>query len=83
MAFVQPLPHAPQSLTAVSDVSQPLAVDASQLPKPALHEAIAQAPLVQVSEALGNVQATPQAAQLTSVVSAVSQPLFGLPSQVA
>jgi hypothetical protein len=62
--------------------SQPLASLLSQLSKPPLHDAIWQLPVAQVALALARVQGTPQPPQLLFVLSGVSQPLLGLPSQL-
>jgi hypothetical protein len=54
----------------------------SQLPKPALHDAIAHDPDVQVGVAFARVQTVPHARQLVSVVSGDSHPFASLPSQL-
>lgn len=80
--YVQALPHAPQLAVEPSEVSQPLADCASQLPHPPAQGPIAHAPAAQVAPALAKAQRVPQAPQLLgSVVRLVSQPLAALPSQ--
>jgi hypothetical protein len=79
----QALPQAPQWATVARvSVSQPLALIASQSPKPAL-QASSQRPAAHVPEALGlAAQAIPQAPQCAAAVMVlVSQPLAGSPSQ--
>ena len=79
----QRIPQAPQLNTVLSAVSQPVLVRPSQLPKPALHEPMAQAPPVHEGVALAGAQALPQAPQLdTLVLRFTSQPLVGAPSQL-
>jgi hypothetical protein len=80
----QRLPQAPQLLrSSVVGVSQPLEAMPSQLPKPAVHDARVQAPLVQAGLPLANVQVRPQVPQLVTVlVRLVSQPLLSSPSQL-
>ena len=62
-------------------VSHPLAALPSQSPKPALHEATAQAPVAQLPVPLAGAHADAAAAAVGSVSSAVSHPFAGLPSQ--
>ena len=81
-ARVHAIPQLAQLVSVVSAVSQPFAAFASQLPKPASHDAIAQVPVPHVAVALAREQAIPQLAQFAKVVSAVSQPLVVLPSQL-
>ncbi len=76
------VPHVAQFASVVSDVSHPLASVASQLPKPTLHDEIAQLPVEHVAPALAREQPAPHAPQLVSEVSAVSQPFTSLPSQL-
>ena len=76
------LPHVAQLVSVVSAVSQPFVAFASQLPKPASHDEMAQVPVPQVAVAFAREQAIPQLAQFAKVVSAVSQPLAVLPSQL-
>jgi hypothetical protein len=79
--LVHAVPHAPQLVSELSCVSQPLLGMLSQLSKPVLHAPIAHAPLVQAAVALAKEQATLQAPQLVVVLMARSQPLAGDPSQ--
>jgi hypothetical protein len=83
LAFVQLVTQLPQLLVVVSDVSQPLAELPSQLPQPELQVPSVQTPPTQLSLALARSQTLPQPPQLDSVLVLVSQPLFGLPSQLA
>ena len=64
-------------------VSQPflVAASSSQLPQPSSQLATAQLPVAQLGVAWALSQLWPQAPQLLGVVSEVSQPLLGLPSQ--
>lgn len=78
---MQVVPQAPQFDVVVSAVSQPSAAAPLQLPQPELQEVTAQAPVAQVSVVFGRSQAAPHAPQFASVVSDVSHPLLGLPSQ--
>jgi hypothetical protein len=82
-APVHVTPQPPQLPLVLRLVSQPLAALPSQFPKPALHEAMAHEPLAQVAVALVREHATPQPPQFASELSAVSQPLAGIPSQSA
>jgi hypothetical protein len=75
-------PQTPQLVLVFSWVSQPFEVTPSQLPQPAVHEAIWQAPVLQADVALASAQATPQVPQLASVFVAVSQPFKSTPSQL-
>jgi hypothetical protein len=76
------LPHAPQLVTLVSDVSQPLLGLPSQSAKPVL-QAGTHAPFGQVSVPLAFVQVLPQPPQLLTALVEVSHPLVGSPSQSA
>lgn len=71
---VQDAPQAPQwSCDAIRSVSQPLACTASQLPKPASHEATWQAPPLHEAVACASEQTLPHAPQLvTELVRSVS-----------
>jgi hypothetical protein len=74
----------PQLLRSVMRfVSQPLLSLPSQLPQPALQEAIWHIPLEQVAVALAREQMNPHAPQFVSVLRFVSQPLLSTPSQLA
>jgi len=68
------VPHAPQFMSVLSGVSQPLLSTPSQLPQPLLQEAIWHVPVEQVAVALVREQVVPQAPQFVSVLSCVSQP---------
>jgi len=85
LAALQTVPQAPQLLTLlVRLVSQPLAAIPSQLPHPALQEAMPHVPPEQDAVPLGAVQTWPQEPQLlTSVFRFLSQPLATLPSQLS
>jgi hypothetical protein len=76
------VPHAPQLLLVVSEVSQPLVALPSQLPHPLLHVPRVQVPVEQLAEAFVRVQVVPQAPQLLLVVSEVSQPSLASPLQL-
>ena len=78
----QPAPHEPQLPSVLSGVSQPLPALPSQLPQPAAHEAIAHVPVAHVEVAWASEHAVPQPPQLLSVLSGVSQPFAGFPSQL-
>ena len=82
-AFVQAVPQAPQFEVLVDRlISHPLPALPSQLPKPPLHVS-EQAPRLHVADALAPLHAEPHDPQLVRLVSVfVSQPLFGLPSQL-
>ena len=82
-AFVQALAHVPQWAVVLRGVSQPLATLPSQSPKPELQDDIAQVPVAQLEVALARLHETPHAPQLAVVLSDASQPLLGLPSQLA
>jgi hypothetical protein len=77
------VPHAPQLLAVFVGVSQPLAAFMSQLAKPVLQVPSVQEPLAHEAAALTRLQTEPQAPQLAVVWSEISQPLLGLPSQLA
>lgn len=64
-------------------VSQPLLRFPSQLPKFASHAVNVHVPVEQDSLALAKSQGVPQPPQFIKVLSAVSQPLFLLPSQLS
>jgi hypothetical protein len=80
----QTCPQAPQLLTLVTRlVSQPFAERPSQLPKPALHDATVQTPLVQAAAPFAPPHDTPHAPQLLMLVRRlVSQPFAEMPSQL-
>jgi len=78
----QTVPQEPQFVRVLSGVSQPLLAIPSQLPKPGAHATSAQLPLVQVSDAFGRSHTVPQAPQLVSEVSGVSQPFASTESQL-
>jgi hypothetical protein len=81
---LQAAPQALQCGTLVLRLtSQPLPVVPSQLPNPTLQETIWHDPVVQEELAFGSAQATPHAPQSVAVLVGVSQPLLGLPSQLA
>jgi hypothetical protein len=82
LARVHAVPHAPQLVSELREVSQPFVALASQLPKPASHAPRAQAPVAQLAAAFAREHAVPQLAQFASVVSAVSQPLAASASQL-
>jgi hypothetical protein len=76
--------HAPQfAALVVVFVSQPSATIPLQLPKPTLHVPSAHVPAAQVSVLFARSQTTPHAPQSVSVRMFFSQPLLGLPSQLA
>jgi hypothetical protein len=80
--LLQVMPQPPQFEVVVVAVSQPLRALPSQLPNPALHVGTHALP-VQVVVPFAFVQASPQPPQFgTDVVVSVSQPLFGLLSQL-
>jgi hypothetical protein len=82
LVLLHTVPQVPQLLVLVWVLtSQPLLALPSQLPQPALQEAMAHEYVAHVAVALARVQATPQALQLVSVFSGASQPLPVLPSQ--
>jgi hypothetical protein len=82
--LVQLLLQAPQCRGDVSVfVSQPLLERPSQLPKPESQAVRAQVPPLQASEAFARSQTTLQPPQSVSVLMFRSQPVFGLPSQLA
>jgi hypothetical protein len=76
-----PTPQAPQFTSVVRDASHPSASMLLQSAQGVSQLVIRQAPVAQDSVARGRSHATPQAAQLVSVVSEVSQPLARMPSQ--
>jgi hypothetical protein len=80
-ARLQATSQAPQSASVRSEVSQPLVGELSQSSQPASHVVIAQLPVAQLGVPWAVVHARPQAPQLTSVSSSVSQPLLRFPSQ--
>jgi hypothetical protein len=76
--------HAPQfAALVVVFVSQPSATIPLQLPKPTVQVPSAQVPAAQVSVLFARSQTTPHAPQSVSVRMFFSQPLLGLPSQLA
>jgi hypothetical protein len=77
----QVVPQPPQFMSEVSAVSHPFASTASQLPRPASHDEIAQVPVLHVAVAPGREQAVPQAPQSVSVRIERSQPFEASPSQ--
>jgi hypothetical protein len=78
----QTLPHVPQFVTLVIEVSQPLAGLPSQSEYPVLHVGT-QVPDGQVCDPLEFVQVLPQAPQLEVLSIDVSQPSLGSPLQSA
>jgi hypothetical protein len=74
-------PQPPQSLSVFSGRSQPLVGELSQSSQPASQVVISHEPVAQLGTPCGVEQLRPQAPQLTSVSSSVSQPLLRLPSQ--
>jgi hypothetical protein len=77
-------PQPPQCPTVVFVfVSQPLFWLPSQLPKPVVQVPSVHVPVEQDSAALARSHTTPHAPQFELVRMFVSQPLFGLPSQLA
>jgi hypothetical protein len=80
--LVHAAPHAPQWVVVFSGASHPSFVVPLQLPYPEVHDEMAQVPVAQLPVAFVKAQPTPQAPQFTSVVSVVSQPFAGLPSQL-
>lgn len=77
------VPHAPQLLVVVIDVSQPLATLPSQLPKPAEH-VISQVEFTHVPTPPAWLHLLPQLPQLFgSVAVSTSQPFVVFPSQFA
>jgi hypothetical protein len=83
LALLQLTPQAPQLAVVLSAVSQPLAALPSQLPNPALHVPSVHVPATQLALALARLHVAPHAPQSVSVLMFRSQPLFGLPSQLA
>jgi len=75
------VPHARQSVTVFSGVSQPLDASTSQSPKPDAHPVIAHVPPAQLVIAFARTHATLHAPQSVVVASEVSQPDASLPSQ--
>lgn len=76
--------HAPQFVALVLVfVSQPSETTPLQLPKPVVHVPRAQVPVVHVSLAFARSHTVPHPPQFVSVWVLVSQPLLGLPSQLA
>jgi hypothetical protein len=71
---LQILPQVPQLFVLlVRLVSQPLLAMPSQLPKPALHEAIVHTPLTQAAVPLAELQVVPQVPQLPGSVAVFTQ----------
>jgi hypothetical protein len=83
LARVQRTPQPPQLVELVSGASQPLVASPSQSPKPAAQRATPHAPLTQLGVPAVVEQILPQVPQLVTLLSDVSQPLAGLPSQSA
>lgn len=77
--LVVQLPHFVGRLSAAS---QPLLVLLSQLPKPVTQLENTHVPVAHEAFALGNEQVLPQVPQLLRLLSAVSQPLLALESQL-
>jgi hypothetical protein len=75
--------HAPQSVSVLSGVSQPLAAMPSQFAKPALHAPSVQVPVPQLAVALARLQLTLHPPQCVVVFVGCSQPLVSSPSQFA
>lgn len=82
-AASQAVPHDPQSVIVASERSQPLASSPSQFPHEASQLAMRHDPVEHVGVAFARVHATPHAPQLDAVLSEVSQPFEGTPSQSA
>ena len=80
---VQLLPHAPQLFGVLSAASQPLPALLSQLPKPLVHMPRPHALLLHTAVAFALEHVVPHAPQLVTKRRSVSQPLAGLPSQLA
>ena len=82
-ALVQSLPHVPQfDVSVLRFTSQPFAETPSQFAYPVLQLSNVQTPVPHDSLALARSQTVPQAPQLESDASEVSQPLIKLPSQL-
>ncbi len=79
----QTTPQPPQLFTWLSDVSQPLTSLASQLPQPVVQESRVHEPPGQLVRPFARAQPTPQPPQFVVVWRLASQPLLGLPSQLA
>ena len=78
------VPHLPQLFGSVWALdSQPVSGSPSQSAKPPVHAVNLQPSVSQLAVALGRVQVAPQFPQLVAVLSGVSQPLLGMPSQLA
>jgi hypothetical protein len=71
----------PQSESVRSEVSQPFVGESSQSSQPVSQPVTWQLPVAQLGVPCAVVHVRPQAPQLTSVSSSVSQPLLRLPSQ--
>lgn len=84
LAFEQTLPQEPQFATLVFRLaSQPLAATPSQLPKPALHVRMPQAPDEQVAVAFRREHTMPQLPQFAVLLCVfVSHPFVASPSQL-
>lgn len=74
--------QAPQCVSVLSWVSQPLAALPSQFPYPALQVPSKHVPVLQLAVAFGRLQETPQAPQCAVVSVDCSQPLAAMPSQL-
>jgi hypothetical protein len=78
------MPQVPQwAVDVLMLVSQPLEAALSQLPQPVSQAATAQVPVLHAPVAWAGAHATEHAPQSVSVRMLVSQPLAGLPSQLA
>jgi hypothetical protein len=75
------VPQLPQLLVVFSAVSHPFTALPSQLPHPELHVAIWHVPVEQVAVAFARLHGTPHAPQFVRLLSCVSHPFTGLPSQ--
>jgi hypothetical protein len=82
-AGVHGTPHPAQFVSELSCVSHPFPVFPSQSPNPPVHAAHPQVPALQLGVPDGQLQTVPHVPQLLTFDSRlVSQPLFGLPSQL-
>lgn len=83
LAGLHGCPHAPQCANVVFVLtSQPFPDALSQLPQPVVQLLTEHVPVAHVPVALAGEQATPQAPQLVTLVSAVSHPFCGKLSQL-
>jgi hypothetical protein len=84
LGFVHAVPHVRQLVSVLSGVSQPLAATTSQSPKFVLQDVSAQVPVWHVPTPLAYEHTLPHIPQFdVEVLVFVSQPLFGLVSQLA